>query len=291
MIGGSELLGLASATTAAACFDGAVVFQALEVRAIPTAAGARARVSMFGRLVRNPRWLLATGLAGLGWPFQLLAFSLAPLTLVQPTLSLGLVLLLVMGSRMLHERIGRREWIATAAIVAGVLGITLSAPKNTDAYNGDWRLVVILAALALVTVLPHALRGRIQGGGLLVASAGAAISGSALTSKLVTDDLATHAWTGALGWAAITIAFATVGLLGEMAALQRRAAARVAPPIFVISTVVPVLCAPFLTGEKWGGTPLGGGLIAIALLAVAAGGTALGQSRAVGAVVGRSHHE
>ena len=291
MIGGSELLGLASATAAAACFDGAVVFQALEARAIPTAAGARARVSMLGKLARNPRWLWATGLAAAGWPLQLLAFSLAPLTLVQPTLSLGLVLLLAMGSRMLHERIGRREWIATAAIVAGVLGIAASAPKNTDAYNGDWRLVVVLAALAALTVMPHALRGRAWGGGLLVASAGAAISGSALTSKLITDDLATHAWGGAIGWAAVTLAFAILGLLGEMAALQRRAAARVAPPIFVISTVVPVVCAPFLTGEKWGGTPLGGLAIAIALLAVAAGGTALGQSRAVGAVVARSHQE
>jgi drug/metabolite transporter (DMT)-like permease len=291
VIGGSELLGLASATAAAACFDGAVVFQALEARAIPTAGGARARVFMLGKLARNPRWLLATGLAAAGWPFQLLAFSLAPLTLVQPTLSLGLVLLLAMGSRMLHERIGRREWVATAAIVAGVLGITLSAPRNTDAYNGDLRLVVVLAVLAVISALPHALRGRVPGGGLLVTSAGAAISASALTSKLITDDLATHAWAGALGWAAVTVAFAIFGLLGEMAALQRRAAARVAPPIFVISTVVPVVCAPFLTGEKWGRTPLGGALIAIALLAVAAGGTALGQSGAVGAMVAASHRE
>jgi len=291
VIGGSELLGLASATVAAACFDGAVVFQALEARSIPVAGGTRARVSMLGKLARNPRWLLATGLAALGWPFQLLAFSLAPLTLVQPTLSLGLVLLLVMGSRMLGERIGRRELAATVAIVAGVVGITLSAPKNTDAYNGDWRLVVVLAALAAIAVVPYALRGRLHGGGLLVASAGAAISASALTSKLITDDLATNAWGGALGWAAVTGAFAMAGLLSEMSALQRRAAARVAPPIFVISTVVPVVCAPFLTGEKWGGTPLGGVVIAVALLAVAAGGAALGQSRAVGAVVGASQRE
>ena len=291
MIGGSELLGLGSASVAAACFDGAVVFQALEARAIPVARGTRAHVSMLGKLVRNPRWLLATGLAALGWPFQLLAFSLAPLTLVQPTLSLGLVLLLVMGSRMLGERIGRREAAATAAIVAGVVGITLSAPKNTDAYNGDWRLVVVLVALAAIAVVPYALRGRLRAGGLPVASAGAAISASALTSKLITDDLATSAWLGALGWATVTGAFALVGLLSEMSALQRRAAARVAPPIFVISTVVPVVCAPFLTGEKWGRTPLGGGVIGIALVAVAAGGTALGKSRAVGAVVGASRQE
>lgn len=290
MIGPSELLGLASATVSAACFDGAVVFQALEARTIPVAGGAR--VSMLGKLVRRPRWVLATGLAVLGWPFQLLAFSLAPLTLVQPTLSLGLILLLVMGARMLGERIGRRESWATAAIVLGVVGITLSAPKHTDAYHGDWRLVVVLALLAVVTAVPYVLRDRTQlAGGLLVASAGAAISGSALTSKLVTDELGTSAWGGAVAWGAVTAVFALLGLLSEMSALQRRAAARVAPPIFVISTVVPVLCAPFLTEEGWSRTPLGGAVIAVSLLAIAAGGSALGQSRAIGAVVSASHSE
>jgi drug/metabolite transporter (DMT)-like permease len=249
-------------------------------------------VSLLGKLLRRRRWLLASGLALVGWPFQLLAFSLAPLTLVQPTLSLGLILLLFMGARMLGEPIGRREAWATAAIVLGVVGITLSAPKHTDAYHGDWRLVVVLALLALVTAVPFALRRRTQlAGGLLVASAGAAISGSALTSKLVTDELATSAWGGAVAWGVVTAVFALLGVLSEMSALQRRAAARVAPPVFVISTVVPVLCAPFLTEEGWSRTPLGGAVIAVSLLAIAAGGSALGQSKAVGAVVSGSHGE
>jgi drug/metabolite transporter (DMT)-like permease len=290
VIGGSELLGLASATAAAACFDGAVVFQAMEARRIPVAGDGG--ISMARKLLKNPRWLLASGLAALGWPFQLLAFSLAPLTLVQPTLSLGLVLLLVMGHRMLRERIGLREVLATAAIVTGVVGITLSAPKNSDAYNGDWRLIVVLALLAAVAAFPFVPPGkRLRSDGLLVASAGAAISASALTTKLVTDELAVKAWSASLAWALVTAAAAAVGLLGEMSALQRRAAARVAPPIFVISTVVPVAFAPFLTGETWTRTPLGGGAIILSLAAVAAGGALLGQSKAVGTVVGASHGE
>ena len=84
----------------------------------------------------------------------------------------------------------------------------------------------------------------------------------------------------------LVVAAAGLGLLGEMSALQRREAARVAPPIFVIETVVPVLCAPWLTGEDWGGTPLGGAAIAASLLVVAAGGATLAQSRAVETMVG-----
>ena len=95
----------------------------------------------------------------------------------------------------------------------------------------------------------------------------------------------------ALGWGAATAAAALVGLLGEMSALQRRTVSRVAPPIFVISTVVPVLFAPFLTGERWGHTPLGGVVIVVSLAAVALGGAMLGQSKAVGTLMTASHKE
>src|SRR5437016_6288996 len=198
MIHGDDLAGLAAACAAAACFDGAIAFQALEARDIPTEGGMR--LSMLARLIRRPRWALATGMAILGWPFQLLALSLAPLPLVQPTLWVG--------------------------------------------------------------------RG------------GAARSASALMSKLITDELAGGRIAAALGWGVATGVAALAGLLGEMSALQRRTVSRVAPPIFVISTVVPVLFAPFLTGEKWGHTPLGGVVIVVSLAAVALGGAMLGQSKA-----------
>jgi len=290
MIHGDDFAGLAAACAAAACFDGAIAFQALEARDIPR--DRALSLSLLARLIRRPRWALATGMAILGWPFQLLALSLAPLSLVQPTLALGLVLLLFLGSRMLHERVGRREALATAAIVGGVVGMTFSAPKNTDAYNGDWRLVTVIGILAVVAAIPYLVGGRAsRPAGLQLASAGAAISASALLSKLVTDELAGHHVVAALGWGAATAAAALVGLLGEMSALQRRTVSRVAPPIFVISTVVPVLFAPFLTGERWGHTPLGGVVIVVSLFAVALGGAMLGQSKAVGTLMTASHKE
>jgi len=49
------------------------------------------------------------------------ALLLAPLTVVQPCLASGLILLLWLGATRLGERPGLREGVAVAAIVVGVV--------------------------------------------------------------------------------------------------------------------------------------------------------------------------
>src|SRR5918911_971278 len=112
----AALGGIASAAVAAACFDGGLAVQALDAREVPREHGLSA--TLLTRLVRRRRWLAGTALAFAGWPFHLLALGLAPLSLVQPTLALGLVLLLYLGHRVLGERIGRAEIAAVAGVVA-----------------------------------------------------------------------------------------------------------------------------------------------------------------------------
>jgi drug/metabolite transporter (DMT)-like permease len=283
VIDGSHLAGLAIAACAAACFDGATAFQAIEARQLKSHT---MRPSLIARLARRPRWLAATALAMAGWPLQLVALSLAPLTLVQPTLALGIVLLLALGAKLLGEKVGRREVAAAVAIAAGVAGIALSAPPNSDTYTTGPQLWVVLGGLTVLAGLPYVVgRSSERVGGLLVIGAGSAFAASAFMSKLLVDELSAGRIGRAFAWAGAAAAAASLGLLGEMSGLQHRAAARVAPPIFVIETVVPVLCAPFLTGEDWSGTPLGGGVIVASLFLVAAGGMVLGHSRAVETMV------
>jgi drug/metabolite transporter (DMT)-like permease len=277
------------ALSAAACFDGATVFQAMEARQLRSHT---MRPSLLAQLARRPRWLAAATLALAGVPLQLAALSLAPLTLVQPTLALGVLLLLFLGSRYLNEPVGRRELLATAAIIAGVVGIALSAPPYSDQYTTGPKLWVVLGALAAVAALPYlAGRSNERVGGLLVVGAGAAFATSAFLGKLIVDELSAGRIWRALAWAAAAGISILVGVLSEMSGIQGRAVSRVAPPIFVIETVVPVLCAPLLTGEHWSGTPLGGGVIAISLVAVAAGGATLGRTRAVEELVAASHEQ
>ena len=283
MIDGSDIAGLGVAACAAACFDGATAFQASEARQLQSHA---MRPTLIIRLARRPRWLAATALAIVGWPLQLAALSLAPLTLVQPTLALGILLLLALGSRILHEPVRPVQVGAVLAIVAGVAGIAVSAPENSDTYTTGPELWIVLGAMAgLAGVAFVAGRSGSRAGGLRVIGAGAAFAATAFVSKLIVDELSAGRTGRALAWAAAAVTAAALGLLCEMSGLQRREVARVAPPIFVIETVVPVLCAPLLTGEKWGDTPLGGAVIVLSLVVVAAGGAVLGRTRVVGEMV------
>lgn len=264
------LAGLLLAVCAAACYDGAIALQAAEARKVDADAGLHPR--LFARLVRRPRWLAAIALDGLGWPFQLAALALVPLSVVQPALALGLILLLVLGERILGERPGRSELAGVALLTGGVALLAAVAPGHSHQHASTLALAVVSIGLGLVAVLPFALGAR---GALLVAAAGAAFTLGALTSKLVTDELAAGTLLGALAWAGVTGVAALTGKLAETAALQRMAAAAVAAPIFAIQAVVPVLAAPALTGERWNaGIPAG-------LVLVLAGTLLLGRSRAV----------
>src|SRR5205823_3380965 len=90
---------------------------------------------------------------------------------------------------------------------------------------------------------------------------------------------------GVIFWAAATAVLGFAGLLLEMSALQRRPAVHVGPLVFVVQVTVPVLLAPFVSGESWSGTPLGGGVILMAVAVTAASAVVLTRSPAVSGFV------
>ena len=138
--------GIGCAAGAAACFDGAVAWQAMEARRVVS--GDR---RLLARLVRRPRWLAATGLSALGWPLQLAALSLAPLTVVQPTLAAGLLVLLALGVIVLGEHVGVTE-IAGAAAIEIVVPVALAPLVAGESWSGTpGGGAAILAGLLIVT--------------------------------------------------------------------------------------------------------------------------------------------
>src|SRR6185437_8617673 len=106
-------LGIICAIGASALYNTSIALQALEAREVGHEHALRA--SLIGRLIRNPRWLVATLIGLLGWPLEIVALLLAPLTVVQPCLASGLVLLLFLGVTRLGETPGRREYGSVAA--------------------------------------------------------------------------------------------------------------------------------------------------------------------------------
>jgi len=281
-------LGIVAAVGASLLYNTSIALQALEAREVPGEHSLR--LSLIGRLVRNKRWLGATALGLVGWPLEIAALLLAPLTVVQPCLASGLILLLWLGATRLGEVPEGREFIAVAAIVAGVGGVAWAAPERTTDHAGGLAVAAALAIVAIPIALPYLLRRRTSVvGTLMVISAGCGYAWTAIAGKLLTDELAAGAILVAALWLGTAAASEGLALLSEMSALQRRAATHVAPVMFAVQILVPVLLAPLIFGESWGDTPLAG-VALVAFMAVAVSGTVLlAGSRTVGAVIESAH--
>jgi len=295
-------LGIVAAIAASLLYNTSIALQALEARGVGHEHSLRP--SLLGRLVRNRKWLGATAIGLAGWPLEIVALLLAPLTVVQPCLTSGLVLLLWLGATRLGEKPGRREALAVGAIIAGVTGVALAAPERTTDHASTAAIAMALALVAIPTMSPYVLSWRFrhsphQGGvkvgwgnamaTLTVVSAGCGYAWTAIASKLLTDELATGAVLVGFAWLATVAASEGLALLSEMSALQRRPATHVVPTMFAVQVLVPVLLAPLIFGESWGDTPLGG-LVLLASMALAVAGTVLlAGSSAVGRVIEAAH--
>ena len=281
----STALGAVAALAASALFSAGLVLQATETRGVDSRYALH--FSLIRQLLSRRRWVQGAAVTFLGYPFHVLALVLAPLTVVQPALAAGLLILLFVGARTGGEKVGPREVAGVVAILAGVTAMTLSAPARAAVETQTGPLLAALAVLAAVTLVPYALerlKGECTPGLTTMATfaAGAAYAFSGITTKLVSDDLADDRLVPALGWLAATGVIGGLGFLGQVTALQRRSATRVGPVIYVIPVVVPVVVAPFVTGEEWGETPLGGAVLIASLLVVCVGTALVSGSSSVG---------
>jgi uncharacterized protein (DUF697 family) len=283
-------LGIICAVGASALYNTSIALQALEARDVGEEHALR--VSLIGRLIKNPRWLLATGIGLLGWPLEIAALLLAPLTVVQPCLACGLVLLLWLGVTRLGEKPGRREYGAVAVILIGIAGLAWAAPERTTGHAGAGPIAIALILVTIPVVAPYLVRGRASAAGTLaVVAAGFGYAWTAIASKLLTDQLSAGSILVAAIWLATAAASEGLALLSEMSALGRSPATQVAPVMFAIQVTVPVILAPLIFGESWSGTPAGGAGIVASVLLVLVGVVALAGSPAVGAVIDSAHAE
>jgi drug/metabolite transporter (DMT)-like permease len=249
--------------------------QALAARRSPTDTALRA--SLLEGLVRNRIWVLGTLAGLLAWPIQAVALSLASVAIVQPALGLGLIVLLVLGVRLLHEPVGPREIGGAVAITAAVAVLGWAAPPETGSFTRVGQIAVVVL-LACATVAPYVLRALGHAGGLPTSiCAGTGWAAVGLSTALIVGSVADRHWLGALAWAAGTAAAAWSGLLSEMTALQTWPATRSIPVVFALEMSLPAALAPALTSTG----PLHPVPFVVALATAVGGAAVLGSSRAV----------
>jgi len=244
------LTGVLLALVAAACFECSYVLQALEVRQVPEMR--RASVGALARLAARPVWLASIALSLVGFGLEVLALRHAPLSLVQPLLATGLLVLLAFSATVLDEPVGPREIGAVVSIVAGVTLIAVADPQRGDDAAAGTAFVLAAVALGVVAALAFVLRR--PGSSLLLAGAIAADALAALAAAQAARALPALAPT--VGWCALAAAGGVAAVGAESAVLQQRGAARVAPIVLAGQVAVPVALAPLVIGERWGSPAL-----------------------------------
>jgi len=282
----SLLIGILLAAGASTLYSVGVAVQALDAR--ETAPQHTLRISLLTHLVRRMRWLLGTGMTVLGWPLQILALAYAPLVVVQPALACGLLVLLAAGERLLGEPPGRRELLSVAAIVSGVAGIAALAPSHSTHHVHGVAIYVVLTVLGAAAFAPFVLQlaGR-QIANVTMIGAGLGFAWSGLVNQFVADAAENGHWLTAITWAIGAALAAVVGLTCEMSALQRRPAILVAPVVFVVQTLVPVLLAPLVVHASFLDSPLSGVPLLGCLMVLLVGATVIARSPALLAISAR----
>jgi len=262
------------AAAASSLYALSTALQALEARAAPVESALRA--SLLHRLVRRRIWLVGAAAGVVAWPLQASALALASVALVQPALGLGLVVLLVLGVRILGERVGRREIVGALLITAAVAALGWVAPAHTGAFTGTGKEIV-LAWLAAVVGAPYLLRAVHLAGGLATSvTAGFGWAWVGLGTALVDQALADRHWVHAAGWGIGVGVASWSTLLTEMTALQSWPATRAIPIAFGLEMAAPAAAAPALTVH--GAGPLHGVPFAVALVVACAGAVLVGSS-------------
>ncbi|MHA7141636.1 MULTISPECIES: DMT family transporter [unclassified Arthrobacter] len=107
----------------------------------------------FVRLLRNPRWVLGLILLGIGMALNVVALSLASLTVVQPIGAIALVITTVVNSKDQGIRINRATVVAIAACVSGSALFVLLAVnvtrKDHEVLPEQELVTVLLLAVAV----------------------------------------------------------------------------------------------------------------------------------------------
>ena len=88
-------------------------------------------------------WLLGFTLLFLGLGTQVLALTLAPISIVQAVAACGITLFLVLSHFVLGERLSKIEYLGIAAILASLLLLGMSVNASDDHVSGSARLAGI----------------------------------------------------------------------------------------------------------------------------------------------------
>jgi drug/metabolite transporter (DMT)-like permease len=243
------VLGVIFAFLASASFS---LSNLMEKRAVDTMAAISARrlVHMLRLLCTSPVWMtgFVVGIVAVG--FMVIAYSLAPIAVVQSILGAGLVLLVLASRLYLHEPMQRREWLGVVLIIAAVVLVSATlGTASSPGTGGSASYVLVtsgattaLSALIFILLRRSAAEASVPFGvssGLLYGVAALQVKGAAVL----------YAHQGLIGavrnvivspYPYVFVVTSVLGLLTFQSGLQRCRVAVVGPITNIIASIYVV---------------------------------------------------
>jgi drug/metabolite transporter (DMT)-like permease len=142
--------GIGLAVISAICYSCGLVMEKLALTRLPTVHARRAG-AMLRILAGSPLWVAGFVLLLGGLGLQVLALSVAPISLVQPIFASGIVLLVILSHIVLDDHLGTAEWVGIAIVVVALVCLGLSVDSTVDRAGESASLVAVV-----VTVIPTA---------------------------------------------------------------------------------------------------------------------------------------
>jgi uncharacterized membrane protein len=115
---------------------------------LPRIGEARSAVVLRG-FVTSWRWMLGLCSTIVGWLLFIKATDLGEVSVVQPLMSVGDLILVLLAVVFLHERLSRSEWIGLALTVVGAVLLSFEA-KEIQPAAINWPRLAVFVALSAV---------------------------------------------------------------------------------------------------------------------------------------------
>ncbi len=207
-------------------------------------------------------WLEAQGLQFLGTFVHAIAAGLAPLSVVQPINTSGVLLLALLAITKLGEKASTIDWAGIGSIILGLILLGLSlrggehAPLRFNPYF-LWFLIILLFFISGTSFFAAFKRKDERTPVMIAIGNGVLLGLNAVLVKLAVNDLALKFWNESLGkalsspyiWMVLVISLVT--LLLSQIALQRGKAIIVIPVIYGLSNLIPILIGLIALGEHF----------------------------------------
>jgi drug/metabolite transporter (DMT)-like permease len=247
---GSPLLGLLLAALAAVLFAVGAVLQHEAAERSRTPTGLSLRL-----MIKRRRWMLGQGATLCGTGTQVAALAVAPVAVVQPMLSVGLVVALGLRAIRTRQAPLRLELFGAALTTGGLAVFLVAAQPAKGIHTAPPSSVEVIAAVVVSVVLVagatlfgHGAHGALACGTAAGIAAGIGAVLISVGVRSLQEGGWVHALAGVAVWGAIVVA--VVAIVGGQQAYARGSLAWSLPALILMDPLAAIPAARWLLGER-----------------------------------------